>query len=259
MPKFAANLSLLWPELEFPERFAKAAAAGFRAVECQFPYGFEADRLADLLAQHELVLVLHNLPAGDWAAGERGIACIPGREGEFQDGVGRALDYAAALGAPALNCLAGLTPQGSAPERVHATLLRNLGFAAEAIGKAGRTLTVEPINTRDMPGFHLNRSRQTLDLLEAVGADTVKLQYDIYHMQVMEGDLTATLRREMGRIGHIQIADNPGRGEPGTGEINFPFLFEAIDAAGYSGWIGCEYVPRGTTDDGLAWLRPYLQ
>ncbi|MFG1392958.1 hydroxypyruvate isomerase [Xanthobacter agilis] len=257
MPKFDANLSLLWTELPFPERFARARAAGFRAVEYQFPYDDEKERLADLLATQGLALVMHNLPAGDWAAGERGIACLPGREGEFQDGVGRAIDYARAQGARRLNCLAGIAPASVPPDAVRATLVRNLKFAAAELKAAGLDLLVEPINTRDMPGFALSRSRQTLDLLDEVAADNAFLQYDVYHMQVMEGDLTATLTAHMPRIGHIQIADAPARGEPGTGEINFPFLFKAIDAAGYTGWIGCEYRPTAGTDAGLGWFAPY--
>ncbi|MFG1451144.1 hydroxypyruvate isomerase [Xanthobacter sp. V2C-8] len=259
MPKFAANLSLLWTELEFADRFARARAAGFRAVECQFPYALEKERLADLLAANDLTLVMYNLPAGDWAAGERGIACIPGREGEFEDGVGRALDHARATGARMLNCLAGLVPEGVSAATARDTLARNLGFAAEALGREGLDLLVEPINTRDMPGFALSRSRETLDLLDAVGAPNAYLQYDVYHMQVMEGDLTTTLTRHMDRIGHIQIADAPGRGEPGTGEIHFPFVLAAIDAAGYRGWIGCEYRPRAGTEAGLGWLAPYRE
>lgn len=257
MPKFAANLSLLWAEVEFAERFARAAAAGFQAVEYQSPYALEKERLADLLAAHRLHLVMHNLPAGDWAAGERGLACIPGREGEFQDGVGLAIEYARAQGADRLNCLAGLVPEGAEPERVRATLVANLRFAAKELKAAGLTLLVEPINTFDMPGFALHRSGQTLEILDAVGADNAFLQYDVYHMQRMEGDLTATLTRHMDRIGHIQIADAPGRGEPGTGEIRFPFVLEAIDKAGYAGFIGCEYRPSGPTDEGLGWLEPY--
>ncbi len=257
MPRFAANLSMLWPEVDFLDRFERAEAAGFAGVEYLFPYAYEADVLADRLARHSLVQVLHNMPPGDWEKGERGIACLPGREGEFQDGVGRALDYARALGTSALNCLAGLTPPGVPAERVHATLVANLKFAAAELKKAGITFVVEPINSRDMPGFHLNRSAQTLAVLDEVGPHDIFLQYDIYHMQVMEGDLTPTLRKHMDRIRHIQIADTPGRHEPGTGEINYPFLFEAIDAAGYAGWIGCEYRPRGDTDAGLAWHAPY--
>lgn len=257
MPKFDANLSLLWTELDFPERFGRARAAGFHAVEYQFPYGFEKERLADLLAAHDLTLVMHNLPAGDFAAGERGIACIPGREGEFQDGVGLAIDYALAQGARLLNCLAGIVPEGVAGDAAGETLATNLGFAAAALKAAGLDLLVEPINTRDMPGFALSRSRQTLGLLDAVGADNAFLQYDVYHMQVMEGDLTATLTGAMARIRHIQIADAPHRGEPGSGEIHFPFLFEAIDAAGYQGWIGAEYRPRAGTEAGLGWFAPY--
>ncbi|MFG1477738.1 hydroxypyruvate isomerase [Xanthobacter sp. V4C-4] len=257
MPKFDANLSLLWTEVEFPDRFARARAAGFHAVEYQLPYAYEKERLADLLAAHDLTLVMHNLPAGDWAAGERGIACLPGREGEFQDGVGLALDYAAAQGARRLNCLAGVLPAGVDAEKARATLVENLRFAAAALKAAGLELLVEPLNTRDTPGFILNRSRQTLELLDAVGADNAFLQYDVYHMQLMEGDLTATLTRDLARIGHIQIADAPARGEPGSGEIHFPFLFEALDTAGYAGWIGAEYRPRAGTEAGLGWFAPY--
>ncbi|WP_454918228.1 2-oxo-tetronate isomerase [Xanthobacter sediminis] len=257
MPKFDANLSLLWTEVEFPDRFARAAAAGFRAVEYQLPYAYEKERLADLLAAHDLTLVMHNLPAGDWAKGERGIACLPGREGEFQDGVGRAIDYATAQGARMLNCLAGIAPAGVPHDIVHDTLVRNLRFAAAALEGAGLDLLVEPVNTRDIPGFALSGSRQTLDLLDEVGAANAFLQYDVYHMQVMEGDLTQTLTCHMDRIRHIQIADAPARGEPGTGEIHFPFLFEVIDRAGYAGSIGCEYRPLAGTDAGLGWFAPY--
>lgn len=257
MPRFAANLSLLWNELDFLDRFAKAADAGFKGVEYLFPYDYPAEQLAEKLRAHGLTQALHNLPPGNWAAGERGIACLPGREGEFQDSVGKAIAYAKVLDTQALNCLAGLTPKDVPAEKVHATLVNNLKFAAAEFKKAGLTLVVEAINTRDIPGFHLNTSRQSFALLDEVGADDIFFQYDIYHMQIMEGDLTPTLRANMHRIRHIQLADNPGRGEPGTGEINYPFLFGAIDAAGYQGWIGCEYRPKTTTDAGLGWFAPY--
>lgn len=256
MPKFDANLSLLWTEVPFLDRFARARAAGFDAVEYQLPYDHEKERLADLLAANDLTLVMHNLPAGDWAAGERGMACLPGRESEFEDGVGRAIDYARAQGAGMVNCLAGIVPPDLAPERARATLARNLAFAARALKAAGLKLLVEPINSRDMPGFALNRSRQTLDLLDEIGADNAFLQYDVYHMQVMEGDLATTLTRDLARIGHIQVADVPARAEPGTGEIHFPFLFKLLDDVGYAGWVGCEYRPAAGTDAGLGWLAP---
>lgn len=257
MPKFCANLTMLWNEIDFLDRFAKAAQAGFKGVEYLFPYPYEKDAIVERLAKHGLTQVLHNLPAGDWAKGERGIACLPGREGEFQDSVAMGIDYAKALGTKAVNCLAGITPKDVPAEKVHETLVKNLTFAAGEFKKAGIPLVVEAINTRDIPGFHLTNTRQTLAVLDAVGADDIFFQYDIYHMQVMEGDLTPTLRANIARIKHIQLADNPGRNEPGTGEINYPFLFEAIDAMGYEGWIGAEYKPKTTTDEGLGWLAPY--
>ena len=258
MPRFSANLSMLFNDVAFPMRFARAAAAGFEAVEFMFPYDWPRDLLAANLARDQLALVLHNLPAGDWAAGERGIACLPGREGEFQDGVGLAIDYARALNCRRLNCLAGLAPAGAAPDQLLATLVANLRFAAAELARADIKLLVEPLNDRDVPGFFLTTTRDAIGLIDAVGHPNLALQYDVYHMQRMEGELIATLSAQMARIGHIQIADNPGRHEPGTGEINFANLFEAIDAAGYAGWIGCEYHPQGRTEEGLVWRWPYL-
>ena len=257
MPKFAANLTMLWNEIDFLDRFEKAAHAGFTGVEYLFPYPFEKDVLAEKLAKYSLTQALHNLPAGDWAAGERGIACIPGRESEFQDSVGKGIEYAKALNTKAINCLAGLTPKDVPAEKVHETLVKNLKFAAAELKKAGIPFVVEAINTRDIPGFHLHNTKQTLAVLDEVGADDIFFQYDIYHMQIMEGDLTPTIRNNIARIKHIQLADNPGRGEPGTGEINYPFLFKAIDDTGYDGWIGCEYKPKTTTDEGIGWFAPY--
>jgi hydroxypyruvate isomerase len=258
VPRFAANLSMLFQEVEFPQRFARAAAAGFGAVECQFPYDHPAALLAQQLRTHGLALVLHNLPAGDWAAGERGIACHPERIAEFRAGVELGIEYARTLGCRQLNCLAGITPPDADPIRVAQTLVGNLRHAAARLAAAGLRLLVEPINTYDMPGFHLHGTKQALALIEQVGADNLRLQYDVYHMQRMEGELAGALQRLLPRIGHIQIADNPGRGEPGSGEINFPFLFDWIDRLGYDGWIGCEYRPRAATEAGLAWLRPWL-
>jgi len=257
MPRFAANLTMLFSEVEFPERFAAAARAGFRGVEYLFPYPYPADALADRLRRHGLEQVLHNLPAGDWAAGERGIACLPGREGEFQDGVGRAVDYARALGCPRVNCLAGIAPAGVAPEVLRETLVGNLRFAARALGRVGVELLVEPINTRDIPGFFLRHTAQALSILDDVGETNARLQYDAYHMQVMEGDLARTLEANLPRIGHVQVADNPGRHEPGTGEIHYPFLFTHLDRIGYRGWVGCEYKPATTTEAGLGWFEPW--
>ncbi|MFN7086590.1 MAG: hydroxypyruvate isomerase [Burkholderiales bacterium] len=259
MPRFAANLTLLYNEHAFLDRFAAAARAGFTGVEYLFPYDFDKNRLADLLHRHRLVQVLHNLPAGNWAAGERGIACHPERVGEFQDGVERAIEYATALGCRQLNCLAGIAPANVAPAKVRATFVSNLGFAAQKLKQAGIRLLIEPVNSvRDIPGFYLDHTQQALDIIAETGSDNLFLQYDIYHMQVMEGDLAHTIEKNLKLIAHMQIADNPGRHEPGTGEINYEFLFDFIDRIGYAGWIGCEYKPATTTDAGLTWVKPYL-
>jgi hydroxypyruvate isomerase len=257
MPEFSANLTMLFNEVDFLDRFERASKAGFNAIEYMFPYEWPKERLADALASNALKQVLHNLPAGDWAAGERGIACIPGRENEFKDGVGTAIEYAKALGCPALNCLVGLTPVDVAAEKVSRTLVDNLRFAADALEKEGLQLLVESLNDRDIPGFFLVRTQDALNLLDEVNHPNIRLQYDVYHMQKMEGDLISTLSKHISRIAHIQIADNPGRHEPGTGEINFSNLFRAIDDMGYNGWIGCEYIPAGVTEDGLGWLEPF--
>ncbi|MDR6773281.1 hydroxypyruvate isomerase [Azospirillum sp. BE72] len=253
MPKFAANLTMLYGEHAFLDRFAAAAQDGFAGVEYLFPYAYPKDELADRLDRHGLTQVLHNLPAGDWEAGERGIAVLPDRVGEFQDGVGRAIDYATALGCVQVNCLVGKTPAGIAADAVERTLVDNLSFAARALKEAGIRLLVEPVNTRDIPSFHLATSAQAERLMDAVGSDNLFLQYDVYHMQVMEGDLVPTIERLFDRIAHIQVADNPGRNEPGTGEINYPFVFKALDRLGYRGWVGCEYKPAGNTSVGLSW------
>jgi len=259
MPKFCANLTMLWNELDFMDRFAAAARAGFEGVEYLFPYDHDKNRLAEQLRQHGLKQVLHNLPAGNWADGERGIGCHPRRVGEFQDGVGRAIEYAQALGCKQVNCLAGIRPSQLDPSVARETYIKNLQYAAPLLHDAGVKLLIEPVNTRDIPGFFLNNSKQALDIIKAVGSDNLYLQYDIYHMQVMEGDLAATLSANIELIPHMQLADNPGRNEPGTGEINYGFLFGHIDRIGYQGWIGCEYKPKTTTDAGLGWVKPYLQ
>jgi hydroxypyruvate isomerase len=255
MPKFAANLTMLFNEVPFLDRFAAAAEAGFDAVEFLFPYPFEAGELAARLEAHKLKLVLHNLPAGNWEAGERGIACLPGRKGEFQEGVGRAIEYAKALKVPQLNCLVGIPTAGVSRDAALANIVDNLTFAAAALKREGIRLLVEPCNSYDIPGFALNRSAEALDVIEKTGSDNVFLQYDIYHMQRMEGELAATIRKHFAKIAHFQLADNPGRNEPGTGEINYPFLFDLLDSLGYEGHIGCEYKPRTTTVEGLGWLR----
>lgn len=257
MPRFAANLSMLFTEVPFPERFARAAKAGFRSVEFLFPYAWPAAEIRERLDANGLALVLHNLPAGDWDAGERGIACHPDRVAEFRQGVQRAIEYARVLGAPRLNCLAGKAPPGVDPQALRSTLVENLRYAAGELAASGLTLLVEPINTYDIPGFYLSRTRQALDILDEVGAPNAMLQYDIYHAQRTEGELAATLQAHLARIGHIQLADNPGRHEPGTGEINYAFLLAHLDRIGYSGWIGCEYKPAGRTEDGLHWRQRY--
>jgi hydroxypyruvate isomerase len=254
MPQFAANLSMLFTELPFMDRFAAARAAGFDAVEYLFPYAHAKEDLAAALQANGLKQVLHNLPAGDWEAGERGIACHPDRVGEFRQGVARAIEFAQALQCPQVNCLAGKLPAGVAHEHALATFVGNLGFAAAALKAAGIRLLIEPINSYDIPGFFLTRTDQALAILDEVGSDNLFVQYDIYHAQRMEGELGATLRNHLDRIGHIQLADNPGRNEPGTGEINYAWLFRHIDALGYRGWIGCEYKPKTTTSEGLGWI-----
>jgi hydroxypyruvate isomerase len=255
MPRFAANLTMLFTEVPFLERFDRAARAGFGAVEFLFPYAWPAAEIRQRLQAHRLQLVLHNLPAGDWEAGERGIACHPDRVEEFRAGVAQAIAYARELGVPQLNCLAGKVPPGVDAATVHRTLVENLRYAASELKAAGLRLLVEPINTFDIPGFAVNRTDQALALLDEVGADNAFVQYDVYHAQRTEGELAATLQKHLGRIGHIQVADNPGRNEPGTGEIHYPFLFAHIDRIGYRGWIGCEYKPAAGTEAGLGWRQ----
>ena len=222
-----------------------------------FPYDFDKTELAERLGSHGLTQVLHNLPAGDWGAGERGLAIFADRQGEFQDGVGRAIDYAKALGCGQLNCLAGVAPDGADTDALGQTFVENLKFAASALAAENIKLLIEPINTRDIPNFFLNRTQQALDIIAQTGSDNIWLQYDIYHMQIMEGDLAPTIEAQLPRIAHMQLADNPGRHEPGTGEINYPFLFGHIDKLGYDGWIGCEYIPATTTSEGLGWFTAH--
>ena len=254
MPRFAANLTLLFTELDFLDRFEAAAEAGFEAVEFLFPYQWPADEIARRLERWGLRLVLHNLPPGDWDAGERGIACHPDRVEEFRTGVARGIAYALALGCPQLNCLAGIRPERVSEAQAHKTLVNNLRFAAAEFERAGLRLLIEPINTFDMPGFFLNRSNQAEAIIDEVGSGKLFIQYDIYHAQRMEGELANTIARLLPRIAHMQLADTPGRHEPGTGEINYDFLFDHIDKLGYQGWIGCEYRPATTTKDGLGWV-----
>ena len=255
MPRFAANLTMLFNEVPFLERFQSAAQAGFKAVEYLFPYPFDKEALAQALQANGLIQVLHNLPAGDWDAGERGIACHPDRVAEFKGGVDRAIDYAQALNCPQVNCLAGKVPAAVSRETAHATFVTNLRFAAEKLKAAEIRLLIEPINPFDIPGFFLNRTDQAKSVIDEVGSDNLFIQYDIYHAQRTEGELAATVRKNLAHIGHIQLADNPGRNEPGTGEINYPFIFKHLDALGYKGWIGCEYKPAAQTQAGLDWMK----
>ena len=260
MPKLAANISLLFPQLPFPDRFAAAAKAGFRYVEYQFPYPFgSAAQIAESARAAGVEVVLHNLPAGDAAKGDRGLTCQPDRVNEFREGVERAIEYAKAVGCPRLNTLAGIAPAGVPREKAKQTLIENLRYAAGKFPAAGLTLLTEPCNTRTIPGFFLNTSKEAIEVIDATGADNLLLQYDVFHMQIVEGDIARTIERLLPGIGHIQIADVPDRNEPGTGEINFGWLLPHIDRLGYKGWIGAEYIPKGDTVQGLSWAAPYLK
>jgi hydroxypyruvate isomerase len=255
MPRFSANLTLLFTERPFLERFAAAAAAGFRAVEFQFPYTFPAGEIAQAARRAGVEVALFNLHAGNWEGGERGIACHPARVAEFRAAIPQAIAYARELACPRLNCLAGILPAGVSGQEAHATLVGNLRHAAAELAGAGLSLTLEPINSRDIPGFLVDRPSLGLRIMAEADCPNLQLQYDVYHAQVMEGNLAYTLEENLARIGHIQIADNPGRHEPGTGEINYPFLFRRLDTLGYGGWVGCEYFPATTTEAGLGWLK----
>lgn len=257
MPRFSANLSMLYPELPFLERFAAAAADGFGGVEYVGAYDHDPALLRQLLDRQGLTQVLFNLPAGDWAGGERGIGCLPDRVGEFRHAVETAIAYAQATGCTQVNCLAGIVPSGNARPALEQVLVDNLKHAAPRLADAGIRLLLEPINTRDMPGFLVNSTDDYERIAEAVGSDNLYLQYDFYHMQVVQGDLLPTFTRLQERIAHVQIADHPGRHEPGTGEINYPNIFKALDAAGYAGWVGAEYRPEAGTSVGLGWLDPW--
>lgn len=259
MPRFAANLTMLFNEVPFLERFALAKTGGFKAVEFLFPYAFNVQDIKSALDNNALKLVLHNLPAGDWDAGERGIACLPDRVDEFRSGVAKAIEYATILEVPQLNCLAGKAPEGSDPKVLRDTFVANLQYAASELKKVGLKLLIEPINTFDIPGFYLSKTEQAIAILDAVGADNAFLQYDIYHAQRMEGELSNTIQKYFKRIAHIQLADNPGRNEPGTGEINYEYLFGLLDRLSYDGYIGCEYKPLKSTEAGLGWMSQYEQ
>ena len=259
MPKLAANLSMMFNEVDFLDRFAAAAEAGFTGVEYVSPYEYDKAKIAEKLHSLRLTQVLFNLPAGDWAAGERGIGCHPNRVAEFRAGIDAVVEYAGALGCGQVNCLAGIAPDGAGADALRETFVSNLRFAAQRLGDAGVRLLIEPINQRDIPGFYLRNTAHALDIIAEAAVPNLYVQYDVYHMQVMEGDLVPTMQANLESIRHIQIADTPGRNEPGTGEINYPFVLKAIDDMGYSGWVGCEYKPLTTTVEGLGWAEDYLR
>ncbi len=258
MPRLAANLTYLFTEVDFYDRFDEAAHAGFRGVEHQVPYAYDRDAIAERLDRNRLQMVLINLPMGDPQAGDAGIACLPGREGEFREGVELGIEYALALGCPRLNCIAGIAPEGIARERLLEIFVENLRHAAGRLAENGLTLLIEPINSRDRPGFLVSRSEEAVSIIEAVGAGNLYLQFDVYHTQIMQGDIVRTFEAQQRWIRHVQIADNPGRHEPGTGELNIPFILDALDGMGYEGWVACEYAPSTTTVASLAWARPWL-
>jgi hydroxypyruvate isomerase len=248
----------MFNEVPFLDRFDAAAKAGFKGVEFLFPYDFPKEQIAERLAKHKLTQVLFDFPAGNWSGGDRGIAAVSGRSGEFQDGVGKAIDYAKGLNCKLLTVLAGKLPIGADEDLAMRTLIDNTRFAARQAAPHGITVLVEALNQRDVPGFFLLKTTQARIVVASAGEPNVRMQYDIYHMQIMEGDLAATIKQQLPVIGHFQLADNPGRNEPGTGEINYDFLLPYIDSLGYNGWVGCEYRPKGKTADGLGWARKWL-
>lgn len=255
MPKFAANLSMMFNEVPFPERFAAAAKAGFKAVEFLFPYDYTPAQVAGWLKENNLKNALFNMPPGNWAAGDRGMASIPGREQEFCDGVAKAIEYALALGTPTVHAMAGMLPAGADRDTHRATYVDNVWYAARELAKHNLTLVIEPINTRDMPGYFLNYQDEAHAIRKEIGEPNLKVQMDFYHVQIMEGDLTMTFKNNFEGIGHVQIASVPTRNEPDEGEINYRHIFKLLDDMGYDGYVGCEYRPRGRTEDGLGWFK----
>ena len=258
MPKFAANLSMMYQEHEFLDRFAAAAKDGFKAVEFLFPYDYPGAEIKARLTGNGLTQALFNTPPGDWAKGERGVASLPGREDEFRRSFDKALEYARVLGNTRLHVMAGLIASGAERARYHDTYVKNLAWAAGQAAPLGITCVIEPINTRDIPGFFLNSQVEAHAICAETGRPNVKVQMDFYHCQIVEGDLAVKLKRHFAGIGHIQIAGVPERNEPDIGEVHFPYLFALMDQLGYDGWVGCEYRPRGNTSAGLGWLKPYL-
>jgi hydroxypyruvate isomerase len=254
MPKFAANLTMMFNEVPFPQRFAAAAKAGFQGVEFLFPYDHAPHEVAQWLNENGLTNALFNMPPGDWANGERGLASLPGRESEFRAGVARALAYAQALGTKRLHAMAGLVPAGAARERHREVFIDNLRYAARELARHGITLLIEPINPRDMPGYFLSSQAEAHAIREAVGEPNLQVQLDFYHAQIVEGDLAMGLRKHFAGVGHVQVASVPDRHEPDDGEVDYRYLFRLLDELGYDGWVGCEYRPRGRTEDGLGWM-----
>ena len=255
MPRFAANLSMMFNEVPFSQRFAAAARAGFKAVEFLFPYDYAPADIAAWLKENGLENALFNLPPGDWASGERGIASLPGREQEFREGVARAVTYALALGTPKVHCMAGLFPAGGDRARHRAVYVENVRYAAEEMAKHGRMVVIEPINHRDRPGYFLNTQAEGHEICKEIGLSNLKVQMDFYHCQIVEGDLTMKFRDNFAGIGHVQIAGVPARNEPDEGEVNYRHIFRLLDEMVYDGWVGCEYRPRGRTEDGLGWIK----
>ena len=255
MPRLAANLSMLFNEIPFLERFAAARKAGFEGVEFLFPYEFPAAELRSRLVGEGLTQCLFNMPPGDWAKGERGVAALSGRQAEFRESVKRALDYATTMECRRVHCMAGILPAGASSTTAAAVYAANLSWAAEQAKPAGVQLTIEPINHRDMPGYFLNTQAQGAAFVEAIGPDRIGLQFDVYHVQITEGDITKNMEKFMPVIGHMQIADVPARNEPGTGEIGWDYVFRRMDELGYMGWVGCEYRPAGDTVAGLEWRQ----
>ena len=257
MPRFAANLSMMFNEVPFLDRFALAAKAGFKGVEFLFPYEHPAAEIAARLKDNGLQQVLFNAPAGDFAKGERGMAAIPGKQAAFRESIKLALEYATTLACPRLHIMAGLKPEGVAHDTLTAVYGASLAYAAEECTKVGVKPIIEPINHRDIPGFFLNTTDQAAAIIAAVGPEKLGMQFDLYHCQITEGDVVKRVEKHLPLIAHMQVADTPGRHEPGTGEVNWPFVFKTIDALGFRGWIGCEYRPAGETLAGLSWFAPY--
>jgi len=257
MPKFAANLTMMYNEFEFLDRFAAATSDGFEGIEFLFPYSFLASEIKMRLVDNGLALALFNAPPGDWADGERGIAALPGRETEFRRGIERALGYASMLGNNRLHVMAGLVSRDSDRARHRDVYLQNLAYAAGQAAQHGITITIEPINTRDMPGYFLTHQQEAHAICAEVGASNLKVQFDLYHCQVMEGDLAHAMRRDIANIAHMQIAGVPDRHEPDDGEIHYPYLFHLMDELRYDGWVGCEYRPKAGTSEGLGWLKQW--